>query len=267
MTTFAELGLSAPVLEALEHLGYQSPHRSRKRRSPSCSRGSDVIGQAQTGTGKTAAFGLPMLEYVDPVGPRGPGAGADPTRELCIQVTQALRAYGERRGDHGGGRLRRRADPRAGLAAEERRPGGGRHRRPRDGHDRPPLPLPRLGPLRGARRGRRDARPRLPRGRRDDPRPLPVRAARPPVLGHDAAGDQEAGREAHVRPGDDQGQGGHAHDRHRRRSSTSRCPTRTSPTSSPRCSRPSRPSRRSSSPAPRSASTASPGASATRACA
>ena len=57
-----------------------------------------MIGQAQTGTGKTAAFGLPMVEYVDPKDPERPGARAHPTRELCIQVTQALRAYGASKG-------------------------------------------------------------------------------------------------------------------------------------------------------------------------
>ena len=57
-----------------------------------------MIGQAQTGTGKTAAFGLPMIEFVDPDDPDVQALVLTPTRELCIQVTQALRAYGERRG-------------------------------------------------------------------------------------------------------------------------------------------------------------------------
>ena len=57
-----------------------------------------MIGQAQTGTGKTAAFGLPMLEFVDPEDAQVQALVLTPTRELCIQVTQALRAYGERRG-------------------------------------------------------------------------------------------------------------------------------------------------------------------------
>ena len=75
-----------------------------------------MIGQAQTGTGKTAAFGLPMLEYVDPDDPEVQALVLTPTRELCIQVTQALRAYGEQQGHRRGGRLRRRADPRPGVA-------------------------------------------------------------------------------------------------------------------------------------------------------
>ena len=57
-----------------------------------------MIGQAQTGTGKTAAFGLPMVEYVDPEHAAVQALVLTPTRELCIQVTQALRAYGERKG-------------------------------------------------------------------------------------------------------------------------------------------------------------------------
>jgi ATP-dependent RNA helicase DeaD len=98
MTTFAELGLSAPVLEALEHLGYQQPTPIQEETIPLLLEGRDVIGQAQTGTGKTAAFGLPMMEYIDPTGSEIQALVLTPTRELCIQVTQALRAYGERRG-------------------------------------------------------------------------------------------------------------------------------------------------------------------------
>jgi ATP-dependent RNA helicase DeaD len=98
MTTFAELGLSKPVLEALEHLGYQQPTPIQEETIPLLLGGSDVIGQAQTGTGKTAAFGLPMLMYVDPGDPEVQALVLTPTRELCIQVTQALRAYGEQRG-------------------------------------------------------------------------------------------------------------------------------------------------------------------------
>ena len=69
--------------------------RSRCRRFPALLDGHDVIGQAQTGTGKTAAFGLPMLEYLDPESEDVQAIVLTPTRELCIQVTQALRAYAE----------------------------------------------------------------------------------------------------------------------------------------------------------------------------
>ncbi|HEV2723007.1 MAG TPA: DEAD/DEAH box helicase, partial [Thermoleophilaceae bacterium] len=97
MTTFAELGLSAPLLEALQHLGYQVPTPIQEETIPLLLGGSDVIGQAQTGTGKTAAFGLPMLEYINPEQPEVQALVLTPTRELCIQVTQALRAYARNR--------------------------------------------------------------------------------------------------------------------------------------------------------------------------
>src|SRR5919198_1555609 len=98
MATFAELGLSKPMLEALHHLGYESPTEIQEQAIPELLQGHDVIGQAQTGTGKTAAFGLPLLEYIDPEIEDVQALVLTPTRELCIQVTQALRAYGQRKG-------------------------------------------------------------------------------------------------------------------------------------------------------------------------
>ncbi len=98
MSTFADLGLSEPLLEALRHLGYEDPTPIQEQAIPELLGGRDVIGQAQTGTGKTAAFGLPMLQFVDPGDPEVQALVLTPTRELCIQVTQAIRAYGERRG-------------------------------------------------------------------------------------------------------------------------------------------------------------------------
>ena len=98
MTTFEELGLSQPLLEALEHLGYKQPTPIQEETIPLLMQGRDVIGQAQTGTGKTAAFGLPMLDYIDPSDTSVQALVLTPTRELCIQVTQALRAYGQNRG-------------------------------------------------------------------------------------------------------------------------------------------------------------------------
>src|ERR671923_77118 len=72
MTTFAELGLSEPLLEALAHLGYERPTPIQEQAIPALREGRDVMGQAQTGTGKTAAFGLPMLEDVEPILARCP---------------------------------------------------------------------------------------------------------------------------------------------------------------------------------------------------
>src|SRR3954452_9953621 len=98
MTTFTELGLSEPILAALRDVGYDSPSPIQEQTIPLLLQGHDVIGQAQTGTGKTAAFGLPMIEFVDADDPDVQALVLTPTRELCIQVTQAIRAYGAHKG-------------------------------------------------------------------------------------------------------------------------------------------------------------------------
>ena len=98
MSGFADLGLSQPILDSIKHLGYERPTPIQEQTIPALLEGKDVMGQAQTGTGKTAAFGLPMLQYVDPGNPAVQALVLTPTRELCIQVTQALRAYGGQRG-------------------------------------------------------------------------------------------------------------------------------------------------------------------------
>jgi ATP-dependent RNA helicase DeaD len=98
MTSFADLGLSPPLLEAINDVGYDAPSPIQEQAIPPLLEGLDVIGQAQTGSGKTAAFGLPMLQYVDPSEHDVQGIVLTPTRELCIQVTQALRTYGRRKG-------------------------------------------------------------------------------------------------------------------------------------------------------------------------
>ena len=98
MTTFAELGLAPQLLEALTAVGYENPSPIQEQAIPTLLDGRDMIGQAQTGSGKTAAFGLPLLQYVDPADPDVQALVLTPTRELCIQVTQALRSYGEKKG-------------------------------------------------------------------------------------------------------------------------------------------------------------------------
>jgi ATP-dependent RNA helicase DeaD len=97
-TSFADLGLSESTLKALADVGYESPSPIQEQAIPSLLAGRDVIGQAQTGTGKTAAFGLPIMEYVDASNPEVQALVLTPTRELCIQVTQALRTYGAHSG-------------------------------------------------------------------------------------------------------------------------------------------------------------------------
>jgi ATP-dependent RNA helicase DeaD len=98
MTTFADLGLSEPILEALHDVGYSEPSPIQEQAIPHMLQGLDVIGQAQTGSGKTAAFGLPLISHVDPSEHDVQALVLTPTRELCIQVTQALRSYGARKG-------------------------------------------------------------------------------------------------------------------------------------------------------------------------
>jgi ATP-dependent RNA helicase DeaD len=94
-TTFKDLGLSPAIQQALDELGYVEPSPIQEEAIPEMLAGHDVIGQAQTGTGKTAAFGLPMLQYLDPENNEVQAVVLTPTRELCIQVTQALRSYAE----------------------------------------------------------------------------------------------------------------------------------------------------------------------------
>jgi ATP-dependent RNA helicase DeaD len=96
--TFADLGLSESTLQALRDVGYESPSPIQEQAIPALLEGRDVIGQAQTGTGKTAAFGLPIMEYLDPSEQVVQALVLTPTRELCIQVTQALRTYGAHSG-------------------------------------------------------------------------------------------------------------------------------------------------------------------------
>jgi ATP-dependent RNA helicase DeaD len=98
MTTFADLGLSEQTLQAVHDIGYEQPSPIQEEGIPPLLEGRDVIGQAQTGSGKTAAFGLPMIEHVDPDEHEVQALVLTPTRELCIQVTQAIRTFGERKG-------------------------------------------------------------------------------------------------------------------------------------------------------------------------
>ena len=95
MTAFKDLGLSADIQQALDELGFEDPTPIQEQAIPELLSGHDVIGQAQTGTGKTAAFGLPLLQYLDPDDDEVQAIVLTPTRELCIQVTQALRTFAE----------------------------------------------------------------------------------------------------------------------------------------------------------------------------
>ncbi len=98
MTTFNELNISAPILKALESMGFEEATPIQAETIPLALAGKDVIGQAQTGTGKTAAFGIPMIEHFD-LKIRGvQGLVVAPTRELAIQVAAEINRLGKFKG-------------------------------------------------------------------------------------------------------------------------------------------------------------------------
>jgi len=100
-SSFAALGLPADLVEAVTGLGYEEPTGVQREAIPPLLAGRDVMGQAATGTGKTAAFALPLLERIAGV-PRAAGRTAAlilvPTRELAVQVAEAVHRYGKPRG-------------------------------------------------------------------------------------------------------------------------------------------------------------------------
>src|SRR3989441_8094465 len=98
VTAFTELGLSAPLLAAIEEVGYEAPTAIQARTIPALLAGRDVIGQAQTGTGKTAAFALPILQSLDVDNAEVQALVLTPTRELAIQVAEAIHTYAKRMG-------------------------------------------------------------------------------------------------------------------------------------------------------------------------
>ena len=92
-TTFTELGLPAQILKTLESLGYQAPTPVQSQSIPTLLAGDDLLGHAPTGTGKTAAFSLPLLARIDPSETSPQVLVLTPTRELAIQVTAAIQGY------------------------------------------------------------------------------------------------------------------------------------------------------------------------------
>ncbi|MBV9071036.1 MAG: DEAD/DEAH box helicase, partial [Acidobacteria bacterium] len=94
--TFASLGLSAPLLESLAQLGYEAPTPIQARTIPALLAGRDLIGQAQTGTGKTAAFALPLLQKLDLKSKATQALVLTPTRELAMQVSDAMHSYAKK---------------------------------------------------------------------------------------------------------------------------------------------------------------------------
>jgi len=94
---FRKLALTEPVLKALAHEGYTTPTPIQQQAIPFILQGKDLLGCAQTGTGKTAAFAIPILELMQAQKPLGPGIKVlvlTPTRELAIQIDESFAAYG-----------------------------------------------------------------------------------------------------------------------------------------------------------------------------
>ena len=101
MTTFAELGLAPDILRALDDLGYATPTPIQEQVIPLALQGGDILGAAQTGTGKTAAFALPLIQRLLPFANTGTSPAKHPiraliltpTRELAIQVEESIKTY------------------------------------------------------------------------------------------------------------------------------------------------------------------------------
>ena len=188
--TFADLGLDDAVLKALRDVGYETPSAIQAATIPPLLAGRDVVGLAQTGTGKTAAFALPILSRLDLTQKTPQALVLAPTRELALQVCEAFEKYAAHlQGRARAARLRRPGVRRAAVArcaaactSSSARPAGSwtTSRRARSTCR---AALPR------ARRGRRDAQDGLRRGRRDDPRRHPRRQAGRAVLRDDAGAD------------------------------------------------------------------------------
>ncbi len=195
------MGLSEISLRSLDRAGFKTPSPIQARLIPAALAGRDCLGNAPTGTGKTAAFLLPILEKIDERERRPQALILAPTRELVTQIGREFErlSYGRRAYAVGGGR--RRVDHPPAADARPGLPGGGRHPRPPDGPDGPPRDPARQGQDRGARRGRPDARHRVPARRRGDPPRRPRAGPPDPApLGHHAEGSPRAGQHVPERP-------------------------------------------------------------------
>lgn len=94
MTKFSDLNVSPAILKAVNRMGFEEATPIQAKTIPLSLQGKDVIGQAQTGTGKTAAFGIPLIEKIDTNNPAVQGIIIAPTRELAIQVSEELYKIG-----------------------------------------------------------------------------------------------------------------------------------------------------------------------------
>jgi len=91
---FASLDLPPPILQAVEGMGYKLATQVQAEAIPRARAGKDLIVQSRTGTGKTAAFGIPIVEKIDPALPEPQALVLCPTRELCLQVNDELGRLG-----------------------------------------------------------------------------------------------------------------------------------------------------------------------------
>ena len=91
--SFQDLGLSKNILNSLEKIGYKTPSPIQEQCITHMLNGCDIIGQAQTGTGKTAAFSLPLLDNIDMKSNKTQVLVLTPTRELAIQVSESIKKY------------------------------------------------------------------------------------------------------------------------------------------------------------------------------
>jgi len=98
LVTFTELGLGQPFLQAVANMGFEEPTPIQKQTIPIAMAGRDLIGQAQTGTGKTAAYGIPMVERIAVEAEQIQGMVIPPTRELAVQVAEELNRIGQFKG-------------------------------------------------------------------------------------------------------------------------------------------------------------------------
>ncbi|OOZ41533.1 ATP-dependent RNA helicase [Solemya pervernicosa gill symbiont] len=93
ISSFAQLALATPILKVIEEIGYETPSPIQAQSIPPLLDGNDLIGMAQTGTGKTAAFALPLLSRIDLSNKTPQLLVLTPTRELAIQVAEAIQTY------------------------------------------------------------------------------------------------------------------------------------------------------------------------------
>ena len=94
MTSFQELGIAPEIVRAIEELGFEQPMPVQEQVIPLLlQEATDIVALAQTGTGKTAAFGLPVIQQIDPKSKLTQALILCPTRELCLQISDDLNDY------------------------------------------------------------------------------------------------------------------------------------------------------------------------------